>query len=103
MDDGLVRGTQAASESFYADLAVRFKYKPPKFLSQTTSLEFCGFVISESQDEHGNLVRTMDCTAEVEKLIQLAGISIPHIITESQMPDAGWFRNCIGPDTSGEV
>ena len=88
VDDGLVRGTQAASESFYADLAVRFKYKPPKYLSQTTSLEFCGFVISESQDEHGKLVRTMDCTAEVEKLIQIAGVSIPHIRkVKCPMPD----------------
>ena len=88
VDDGLVRGTQAASESFYADLAVRFKYKPPKYLSKSTPLEFCGFVISESQDAQGKLVRTMDCTAEVEKLIQLAGISIPHIRkVKCPMPD----------------
>ena len=79
MDDGLVRGTPLAVDSFCADLAVRFNFKPPKFLSQHNSLEFCGFVISESQDEHGRLVRTMDCTGEVAKLIQLAGVSIPHI------------------------
>ena len=88
VDDGLVRGTQAASEAFYADLAVRFKYKPPKYLSKSTPLEFCGFVISESQDEQGKLVRTMDCTAEVEKLIKLAGVSIPHIRkVKCPMPD----------------
>ncbi len=47
MDDGLVRGTQTAVDSFYmyTDLAVRFQFKPPRFLSPTTSLEFCGFVI----------------------------------------------------------
>ncbi len=27
-DDGLVRGTQTAVESFYTDLAARFQYKP---------------------------------------------------------------------------
>ena len=83
VDDGLVRGTQMAVESFYTDLAVRFNFQPPKFLSKTTQLEFCGFVISESQDDTGRLVRTMDCTQEVEKLVQLAGVlagvSIPHI------------------------
>ena len=88
VDDGLVRGTQTAVDSFYTDLAVRFKYKPPKFLSQTTQLEFCGFVISESQDEKGRMVRTMDCTKEVEKLIDLAGVSIPHIKkVKCPMPD----------------
>ena len=88
VDDGLVRGTQMAVESFYADLAVRFNFKPPKFLSPTTQLEFCGFVISESQDEKGCLVRTMDCTKEVEKLIALAGVSIPHIRkVKCPMPD----------------
>ena len=35
-------------------------------------------VISESQDETGRLVRTMDCTKEVEKLIDLAGVSITY-------------------------
>ena len=48
VDDGLVRGTQMAVDSFYMDLAVRFQYKPPQFLSPTNPLEFCGFVISES-------------------------------------------------------
>ena len=49
-DDGLVRGMQTAVDSLYTDLAVRFEYEPPKFLSQH-SVEFWGFVISESQDE----------------------------------------------------
>jgi len=79
VDDGLVRGTELAVESFYADLAVRFNFKPPKFLSQDNSLNFCGFVISETLDAQGRLIRTMDCTDEVAKLIQLAGVSIPHI------------------------
>ena len=88
VDDGLVRGTQAEVVSFYEDLAVRFQFKPPKFLSPTTPLEFCGFVISEYQDDSGRLVRTMDCTQEVEKLIQLAGISLPNIRkVKCPMPD----------------
>ena len=88
VDDGLVRGTQTAVDYFYTDLAVRFNFKPPKFLSKSTQLEFCGFVISESQDETGRCVRTMDCTKEVEKLIDLAGVSIPHIKkVKCPMPD----------------
>ena len=88
VDDGLVRGTQAEVVSFYEDLAVRFKFKPPKFLSPTTPLEFYGFVISEYPDDSGRLVRTMDCTQEVEKLIQLAGISLPNIRkVKCPMPD----------------
>ena len=87
-DSGLVRGTQTAVDSFYEDLAARFKYKPPKFLSQATQLELCGFVISESQDKRGCLVRTMDCTKEVGKLLDLAGVSIPHIRkAKCPMPD----------------
>ena len=35
VDDGLVRGTQTDVDSFYEDLAVRFQFKPPKFLSLT--------------------------------------------------------------------
>jgi hypothetical protein len=88
VDDGLARGTQEEMDSFYEDLAVRFQFKPPKFLSSTTPLEFCGFVISEYQDDSGRLVRTMDCTKEVEKLIQLAGISLPNIRkVKCPMPD----------------
>ena len=88
VDDGLVRGTETEVEAFYTDLAVRFRFKPPKFLSQTTQLEFCGFVISEYQDEHGRLLRTMDCTKEVEKLSALAGVSIPNIRkVKCPMPD----------------
>jgi len=88
VDDGLVRGTELAVESFYADLAVRFNFKPPKFLSQDNSLNFCGFVISETLDAQGRLIRTMDCTEEVAKLIQLAGVSIPHIRkVKCPMPD----------------
>ena len=53
-----------------------------------SQLEFCGFVISESQDDTGRLVRTMDCTQEVEKLVQLAGVSIPQIKkVKRPMPD----------------
>ncbi len=66
-------------ESFYTDLAVRFQFKQPRFLSTNTSLDFCGFVISEYQDANGQLVRAIDCTQEVEKLIQLAGLSIPNL------------------------
>jgi hypothetical protein len=40
VDDGLARGTQDEMDSFYEDLAVRFQFKPPKFLSPTTPLEF---------------------------------------------------------------
>jgi hypothetical protein len=88
VDDGLVRGTQMAVEAFYTDLAVRFNFKPPKYLSKTTQLEFCGFVISEAQDDTGRMIRTMDCTQEVEKLVQLAGVSIPHIKkVKCPMPD----------------
>ena len=88
VDDGLVRGTQTAVDSFYKDLEIRFQFKTPKFLSPNTPLEFCGFVISEYQDESGRLVRTLDCTQEVEKLINLAGISLPNIRkVKCPMPD----------------
>ena len=78
-----------AVESFYTDLAVRFNYQTPKFLSPNNKLEFCGFVISEYEDENGQLVRAMGCTQEVGKLIQLAEVSIPHIRkVKCPMPDS---------------
>ena len=94
-----------AVESFYADLAARFKYKPPKFLSQTTQLKFCGFVISESQDEKGCLVRTMDCTKEVEKLLALAGVSIisTHQESEVTVSYARWLRDRLGLYSPGKL
>ncbi len=39
VDDGLVRGTPAAHADLYADLANRFKYKPPTYLRETQALD----------------------------------------------------------------
>ena len=53
VDDGLVRGTPDAQTEFYADLAKRFKYKPPTYLTETQVLTYVGFTIREYRDSEG--------------------------------------------------
>ena len=47
VDDGLVRGTTNAQAEFYGDLAKRFKYKPPTYLTENQAPTYVGFTIRE--------------------------------------------------------
>ncbi len=57
----VVRGTPAAQAEFYADLAKRFKYKPPTYLTETQALTYVGFTIREYRDSEGVQMRSIDC------------------------------------------
>lgn len=88
VDDGLVRGTTAAQAEFYADLAKRFKYKPPTYLTEDQALTYVGFTIREYRNSEGVSMRSIDCQQDTAKLVELAGIAVPDMRqVKCPMPD----------------
>ena len=88
VDDGLVRGTPAAQAEFYADLAKRFKYKPPTYLTEDQALIYVGFTIREYRNSEGVSMRSIDCQQDTAKLVELAGIAVPDMRqVKCPMPD----------------
>ena len=93
VDDGLVRGTTVAQAEFYADLAKRFKYKPPTYLTEDQALIYVGFTIREYRNSEGVSMRSIDCQQDTVKLVELAGIAVPDMRqVKCPMPD-GSDRN----------
>ena len=88
VDDGLVRGTTVAQAEFYADLAKRFKYKPPTYLTEDQALTYVGFTIREYRNSEGVSMRSIDCQQDTAKLVELAGIAVPDMRqVKCPMPD----------------
>ncbi len=80
---------------FYADLAKRFKYKPPTYLTETQALTYVGFTIREYRDSEGVQMRSIDCQQDTAKLVELAGIAVPDIHAAGEVSDARWLRNSV--------
>ena len=89
VDDGLVRGTTNSQAEFYGDLAKRFKYKPPTYLTESQGLTYVGFTIREHRNSEGVYMRSIDCQQDTAKLVEMAGIAVPDMRqVKCPMPDS---------------
>ena len=92
VDDVLCRGSESASNAFYAALGKRFDCKDPSFLSYNNPLHFLGFDILLTHDDYSDII-SVNMTDTVEEFLRVNGAKPVYNITNPMS------TNYIDPDS----